>query len=311
MKYIKILFINFFIIFCIYQLLEVIFFGIDLFRSYPYCNKDRTIKQYIIDNFRDCYLQKYIKFETNYKKLPFRPISGKQYINKKPILIFGCSYAYGFYLDDTETISYKLSEYTKRKVYNRSFPGWGPQDMLYQLKRKDFYNIVQEEPEYIVYIFINGHSYRIFREVWTFEVQTFYRKTKDRLKESIFKSGGFLYGYIARTIRYQIGQYLTTNPKNLKFTEDMLLSHFTESKKEAQKHWKNTKYIILVYDYNNYEKNIIEKLKDEGFEIIFAEDLTDINLKMPEYQLSEHDTHPNEKAWNLLVPLLSKRLKLN
>ena len=81
-----------------------------------------------------------------------------------------------------------------------------------------------------------------------------------------------------------------------------------------EKHWKNTKYCIFVYNYNdnkNFENNYLKSMRDKGFTVIFAEDLTDKNIISPEYQRSNFDAHPNEKAWDLLTPLFAKTVHLN
>ena len=42
-----------------------------------------------------------------------------------PILLFGCSFAYGEYLAQNQTFSYKLSKLLNSPVYNRAIPGFG------------------------------------------------------------------------------------------------------------------------------------------------------------------------------------------
>ena len=66
---------------------------------------------------------------------------------KKPIILFGCSYAYGYQLEREQTLTYKLAQNAKIPVYNRAFTGWGIQHMLYQSKIEKLYEILPE-PEY-------------------------------------------------------------------------------------------------------------------------------------------------------------------
>lgn len=309
MRKFRLLLINTFIIICIYQILEIVCFGFELHRAYPFCGNGRTFSQFIKDNIK-MFDNKAVNYDSYYKRVKFRPVFGQDYNNKKPILIFGCSYAYGWGLEDNQTFSYKLSEYTKRKVYNRAYSGWGPQNMLYQLRRDDFYNTVPEEPEYIIYVYMNGHSYRVFREVWSFENQLFYRYSDDKLEKSVFSSGGVLYGFIARKIRYIIAECITNIPCFKNHTEDIVIKHFIESRDEASKHWKNTKYAVFFYSYNGNETGIVSKLKDRGFDVIRYCELTNENINSLEYMVSKYDMHPNEKAWDLFTPLISEKLNL-
>jgi len=47
------------------------------------------------------------------------------------LLIFGCSYAFGEGVEDSETFAWKLGEKLPRhQVYNLAFPGYGPHDLI-------------------------------------------------------------------------------------------------------------------------------------------------------------------------------------
>ena len=307
----KFLFINIIILIITYFVCEYVSFVYELWRAYPYfVDKNKVPFSKLVMSKNHYFLKNIcVDFDKLYQNTEFRPIEGSQYTNKKPIVIFGCSFAYGAGLFDNQTFSHKLSEYTKRKVYNRAYNGWGPQNMLYQVKRKDFYDIVKEEPEMIIYVFMSGHTMRAFTEIWAFENEIFYKDTKDSLKESYFRSGRLLYGYTARQIR----RLITTKKDCTQAAADFAIKHFTESKKEMEKHWKNTKYCIFVYSYNdnkNFEKKYLETLRNKDFIVIFADDITDKNIHSTEYRRSNFDEHPNEKAWDLLVPLFSKAAHL-
>ena len=52
-----------------------------------------------------------------------------------------------------------------------------------------------------------------------------------------------------------------------------------------------------------------KELEDNGFIVISTKDLTDVNLKIPKYTMQDNN-HPTEEAWNLLTPLIIKKLGL-
>ena len=87
--------------------------------------------------------------------------AGINYTNM-PVILFGCSYGWGVELNDNQTFQYKLSELTKRPVYNKSITGWGVQHMLYHLRQKDFYSTVPK-PEYVIYLYITDHISRMHK----------------------------------------------------------------------------------------------------------------------------------------------------
>ncbi|MCR5261487.1 MAG: hypothetical protein K6C94_06575, partial [Candidatus Gastranaerophilales bacterium] len=99
-----------------------------------------------------------IKEDFSVEKAAFRQPFGLQY-KKRPIVIYGCSFAYGHRLKPTESMGYVLSEKTKRPVYNYASSGTGIQHVLYFLDNtKDINNDV----EYVLYLFINEHIYRMY-----------------------------------------------------------------------------------------------------------------------------------------------------
>ena len=81
----------------------------------------------------------------------------KNYLNtKKPVLIFGCSFAHGTsYLKNEQTVSFKIFDKTNRNVYNYGFPGCGAQHMLFFIRNIIPYDIPKkEDPAYALYIYI-------------------------------------------------------------------------------------------------------------------------------------------------------------
>lgn len=310
MKYLKIVIINLLVLTLLYQILEISCFFIELTRSYKNCNDNRTFWEYTVDNLTKYYPIKYKSFDKTYENLYFRETAGSEFSDKQPILIFGCSYAFGAKLKENQTFSYKLSKYLHRKVYNRANNGWGPQNMLYQVQRPDFYNIVKETPAAVIYVFMDGHLYRTYREVWTFENQTFYKYSNGKLVQSPFKAGQPLYGYVARKIRYLYAENTWHNPNKYNEVNKFFTDHFLSAKQEMDKHWENTKYYILVYSCNEIEKQMLNNLNNKGFKVIYTSNLTDKNLNTIEYQISKNDMHPNENAWNLLTPLIANQLNL-
>lgn len=81
---------------------------------------------------------------------------------EKPILIFGCSFAYGYKISIEKTLHKVLAKYTSRPVYDRSYAGWGINQMLYQLSNEKFYEIIPE-PEYVIYVYLSDHVRRLYQ----------------------------------------------------------------------------------------------------------------------------------------------------
>ncbi len=243
-----------------------------------------------------------------------RAPEGLQYTNKKPVVIFGCSYAYGYRLNDSQTLSYKLANYAKIPVYNRAWSGWGISHMLYQAKIEEIYRQIPE-PEYVIYVFIEDHIRRLYLMAFSswnilIDEQNLRYKEKDGKLVEIKNTNPLLRQikrlYIVNKIHHRYVLKYIYDFKNKQKCNDFAIKHFVEAKEEMQKHWKNTKYTVLFYNtQNEYLKN---KLEENGYTVINTSDLTDKNLSSPVYM--SKDYHPKEAAWDLLVPPLTKKLEL-
>ena len=84
------------------------------------------------------------------------------------------------------------------------------------------------------------------------------------------------------------------------------MKHFFEAKEEMQKHWKNTKYVVVFYTAYPNDNYLKEKLKENDFIVIDADELAEKNLRDDKYM--RPDYHPTGKAWDVIVPKLIKEL---
>lgn len=233
----------------------------------------------------------------------FRPIENIN-SSKSPIVIFGCSFAYGAGLNDNQTLSAKLAQFTGRPVYNRAHGGWGTQHMLYQLKSEEFYQLVPK-PEYVIYVFMGDHVKRIQILVDPLigngEPCILYKNKKGKLvldSWNMFLLRFPTFGYIKQFIY----NHFTTQ----EYKTNLLKFHLLETKKEINKHWNNTKFVILLYE--EWDRSIEKDLENNGIKIIHLKNLVNTDINDKKYTLQ--DGHPNENAWNLFTPALIKELKI-
>lgn len=277
-------------------------------------NKAKKINPAISENYNKIA----VPFETLYNRLiknnELRQPEGLNF-SKKPIVIFGCSYGYGWGLKAKQSFSHKLSNYSSRPVYNKSIPGTGIQYMLYQLKRDYFYKEINP-PEYIIYVLIDNHVFRLFR--YSFgtidkEIDVRYKEQLDGSLTEIKPNFMFFRGFcLVKVIQNFIAEnrYLNENNRDKNF--DFMKLHFMESKKIIDKKFPDTKFVILKYNDtpNSWYLNTKrwKELEDEGFIVLDSNELTGKSLSSKRYKLD--DGHPNEEAWNEIVPAITKQLGL-
>lgn len=244
-----------------------------------------------------------------------RETEGLNY-KKKPVVFFGCSYVYGYLLDKDQTLTYKIAANAKRPVYSRAFQGWGIQHMLYQVRQQKFYDQVQE-PEYAIFLMMFDH----FRRLYSInlmsanmlnEERALRYKIKDDTLVEITDSNPFLNSakrlYLINKLHQAYVKHIILREDNYDEYSRFALKHFIESKQEMEKHWKNTKYIVLYYNDFYNEDEFTKALEDNGFQVISLPALTNVDLEDEKYKIT--DGHPSEEAFEIISQALIKELKL-
>ena len=246
-------------------------------------------------------------YEDFYKYNYYRPTEYPD-SKEKPILILGCSFAQGLsvkMLNEDETISHLLAKElkVKRPVINRALGSSGIQAMIWQFTSGEIDKVVKKEPELIVYVLINDIMRRLYMESCPWNKSALYKEKKDGSLTLI--KNPFYYTYIAALIRdkYFEGPIYygkLTDKENFTF----LRKHFLYLKKEVDKKWKDTKFLILYY-HDEQINEYIKTLENDGFDVILLKDITPEGfIQDLKYRVSENDKHPTKEAWEVVTPNL-------
>ena len=253
----------------------------------------------------------------NFRKAEFRPIMNKD-SNSSPIAIFGCSYAYGYIFPNEQTLSYVLSKYSNRPIYNRAMSCWGVQHMLYQLKEdKTIYDEIKN-PKYVFYVLMDnfGHFERLYYTSFPDILNNeFYFTYKVKDGEFLERKPLFNLYYDLAVTRHIYNKLIFNKVKHDMFEYpnkkmfDFFALHFKEANKLIKQNWGNdTQFIILTFE-NTQREHWESMLENENIKIIdIAETIGLANLKSKELGFFEPEiaAHPNGKVWELLVPKLKE-----
>ncbi len=321
----------------IYSILIIILFCLMMFFAFDYLQYKKDCKTYItLDKYNLNPPRKYSNYlfgNIGYTISSLKYLSKKNFRknfansddNKKPpIILFGCSFTYGTMLEDNQTFSYKLSKLTKRNVYNYALEACGIQHMYYFLSNKKFYKNISSAsypPPYVIYVYIPSHLQRLTSNIFPNSLSSngcivLYTLKDNNLK--LKKMPSFLFrSFLIKKIFYLIDK------KNNKMTiennyKKFILANelFLQSKKQLEKRYPNIKFVILKYNVENnwedgYEMPFMwDVLKKEGFIVIDSKDLIGRKFKYNSEDSVQDGYHPSEKAWDLLVPKLVKKLNL-
>lgn len=304
-KIFKITCISLICVFVAFIILEITAYYANAYR-YKKERNDTRMQPFVSISSKNLNLKNY---ETKLKN-HFRKPNGLNY-KTSPIVIFGCSYAYGDNLNANQTFDYKLSKLLKRPVYNRALNGQGLGFMYFQSLNDNFYKEVPPA-DTVFYIMMDVHYRRMlinkFDPIEDFIIPNYdYNYAVDKLTpKSYNKLFTFINGsYFLSTMRMVYVNSYIQNPKNWKKLAYQTLAHIEKTKEELEKHWnKKIKFNVIFY---NMEDDILEKkLNEKGIKTINLYNLTNEDLSSTPYV---YKNHPSEEAWDLLTPLIIEEAK--
>ena len=331
MKTIKIILFNLILIFLFLLIAEFII--VNIARDE---NEEKFLNIYIPTYSKHIHKVSYLEKPRFYYKY-----EGKENIKNPPIMLIGCSYAYGHGLRYKKTFAAKLSKIMKRDIYNFAHIGQGPTDILLSLDYSKHLSEIKTEPEYVIYLYMYHHPDRI---KFNFENVLYLQENNILLskEKSILKKT-----YIYKNFQKQKLEKKTIKSKDEKWKYEYIKDSILKMHEKIQKRFPKAKFIVLVYsDYERYlNQNILKykglidgkeyegisestmrkvnydilhsktfwnEIQEKGIIIIKTEDLLGRTMNKPEERLNPDfaiTIHPSEYAWDELTPLIAKELK--
>lgn len=298
-KYIKIIIINILILITLFCIIEFLCYK-EVCRRFQWTADTSYLKLWNETGFHNyhSYFKKNLALFTDEPK-----IFSKNSKSKGSIIITGCSMAYGNGLDDTQTVSYKLSEILNKTVYNMAIRGGGVNQILYMLDNSIIKNYVKEEPKYFIYFYNPDHLRRIF--VRLRDPYIIYKKNGNKLelKNNIFIENFWAYNLLHDEIRF--GTISVLN----RYAEDYFLLYLSEIEAKIKALYPNTKFVIVKFSYDELNTDI-----SKIYDVIDIPKLTNIDVMLNEEEnikkySVDNNFHPNENYWNEVVPVLLKELR--
>lgn len=283
-------------------------------------------------NYPECKINPYKElrqfedsFPTFEKDWMRKPV-GEEYKNEDALVIFGGSFGYGTSLTNENTLSYKLSKYLKKTVYNRAYPSGSPTQMLFQLQKTDIFEKIPKV-DTVLYVYTEDEMARLYKildcepsNVFNprYEIKNgkLERIKTDKNYDKIMKL------YVAKELRERV-----IEPKlaeNQEKTFDLFFEIFKESKAIADKKWNNPNFILLKYPiYRTDRQNLPdcsekytkykgwERFDEIGITVVDTQSLVGNEVCSAKYVVNpDNDYHPNEAAWELIIPKLIAKTEI-
>ena len=317
MKIFKIIFINI--------LIFLVFFG--LFELFCYFYVKHDVQSFMNNYNKEAKAQNQSLMTVKYGQI--KPISENKFTNfrktnigdknKPSILFFGCSYIYGWFVDENETIPYLVTKYTGRTTVNRGVPGGCIMNMFDDLNSSEFLSQVKTlpKPDYIIYLWINDHINRISRfyeapcireNEKIYEIYPEWTEKNGKLIKTFPPKWTFPFYSLFCVKAYHL--FLSQNFAEKK--DEKMLRYFKMAKNQCEKDFPDAKFVIIQYvDYSRklMSEELKQGLENESITVLNAEDLAGHELVNDKWRTSDKE-HPNGKAFEDITKGLVKELKL-
>ena len=225
------------------------------------------------------------------------------------LVYYGCSFAFGFGLNDDMILSSQLADQIKsHQVYNYNSNAYGVTQLLSYLRVNRWEKEIPQDKGILVYSFIRDHFNRIFPSPSNFNESPFYDFRGDKLE---FK--GLLNDVFPEEVK-RIEENFRDGPFNAEKITDKEAKYFCAILKESERlfneSYSSSRFVLLYNDWR--DEDAIKKLKEciKGTKIEFL-DFSPIVEANKEKVLIPIDGHPNE-LWNReLAKFLKEKLNLN
>lgn len=310
MKILKIIIINFLLLFLCFLAIEgIAYFS---FRTQVADNLRKTNRINQLNDvvkYSKAYYMNYENYSFHFKKYDKDTLS-----NRKPIVCIGCSYMEGSGLKEKDCLPALISKLTGRTVYKRAISANGPQIILDEFINGTYKKDLPQDTEYFIYMYIIYHLNRLY----DYQTDCTYTEINSRYQ---LKSGELvkvkppffpdLYSFFSVKLFQNMLSVVLSDKEYSDY--HLFLAVMQKIMEEKQKQFPNAKFVIIIYPTPEEEVSmpdfVKEKLNKLGYIIIDAKQLTDRPIGSYEYRQDDNE-HPSAEAWKLIAPGLIKTLKL-
>jgi hypothetical protein len=109
-------------------------------------------------------------------------------------LLAGCSYMFGYGVDDRQTLAFAIDSISGLKPYTYAIAGQGPQHLLTMLQTNNLQTQIKESNGRLIYLFIDDHLPRLIGsrrliKMWAKDFPYFFIENDELKQDSTFTTG--------------------------------------------------------------------------------------------------------------------------
>lgn len=218
-------------------------------------------------------------------------------------MITGCSFAFGYGLNERQTLSYYLDSLSAYRAYNYGISGHGTQQTLALLQNRLLSSEIQQSNGVLIHLFIDDHVPRLIGsrrliKLWATNYPYYFLDDGVLKQDGSFWSGRNLLSRFYKVI----SQSAFIDLFDIDFPWYVSQSHLElfsaviqESKTEFQRQYPDGRFLVVIAPNSRLAPRISNVLADSDIEYLDLSKLLD--KEESRYKIHWTEGHPNNKYY--------------
>jgi len=232
-------------------------------------------------------------------------------------MVTGCSFVFGYAVEENQTLSYYLDSLTRLRGYNYGVSGHGTQQTLEIIKSRNLHNEINEPNGLLVHLFIDDHVNRLIGsrrliKLWASNFPYYYLNGED-LKHN----GSFLSGRPVLTRFYwAISQSAFIDLFDIDFpwyVSDKHMKLFGAvlrvAKSEFLMQYPNGRFLVVLAPNSVLAPRAKKVLEENSIEVLDCSNL--LNKEQKQYKVHWTERHPNRKYYLEVAEEIKRHINAN
>lgn len=232
-------------------------------------------------------------------------------------MITGCSFAFGYGLNEYETLGYFLDSLAGIRAYNYAVSGYGTQQTLELLKTRNLHVEIAEPNGVLIHLFIDDHIKRLIgsrrlMKLWATDFPYYYLEDNELKRDGSFWSGRHIRSRFYRILSQSaiIDLFDIDIPW---FVTDGHLQLFAavlkQAKQEFLKQYPEGKFIVIIDPGSELAPRVSHILKKNEIASLDLSGLFDTKKSI--YRIHWTERHPSVKYHQQMADSLVQFLREN
>jgi hypothetical protein len=238
----------------------------------------------------------------------------------RSLLFFGCSFTFGYGLNDEESYPYRVAVKTggRFEVHNFGQNGWGPNQMLSLLEHNLAEKVVRQPPELAVFLTLPDHLERIEGLTEHSDGYPRYVLNSRGQAEAAGTFAGTLNPLNRILKNWNMGWIKNTGLfswlPSTRNTDRLFFAIILSARDQIQRRFPGCRFEVVLWGpdpwvADGWYSRMEAGLRDEGISVHRADEfLPGVRQNLDRYRISPMDIHPNALAADLMAGFVVHRL---